>query len=150
MDVSLAEVARRLDSSGVPWCVFAGAAATAYGTGRPITDIDILLPGDAGERVAAYFPEAGVVRRPDSSVDEIHLPGYDILAGWSRIVLDDAMVARIRRGVIAGVAVPVIPVEDNILFKAMLGRGPELGKHDWEDVEGMLVHGPLPDWEYLR
>jgi hypothetical protein len=37
-----------------------------------------------------------------------------------------------------------------ILIKAMLGRGPEVGKHDWEDVEAMMAHLPTLDWEYLR
>jgi hypothetical protein len=34
--------------------------------------------------------------------------------------------------------VPVIPPEDNILLKALWGRGPEVGKHDWEDVREMM------------
>jgi len=48
------------------------------------------------------------------------------------------------------VAVPVIPPEDNILLKAIWQRGPEEGKHDWEDVEAMMAHLPALDWEYLR
>jgi hypothetical protein len=41
---TLAEVARRLDGAGITWAVFAGAAATAYGATRPLTDVDILVP----------------------------------------------------------------------------------------------------------
>lgn len=150
MDLTFEQIARRLDASGLRWCVCAGAAAAAYGTGRPITDIDILLPADAGEQAAALFPEAHVKRRADGSVEELQLPGCDIMPGWSLIDLDGAMAARVGRRDVAGVSVPVIPAEDNILFKAMLGRGADVGKHDWEDVQGMLAHGPALDWEYLR
>jgi hypothetical protein len=45
---------------------------------------------------------------------------------------------------------PVIPREDNILLKALLGRGPEQGKHDWADVEAMMAHAPSLDWNYIR
>ena len=45
---------------------------------------------------------------------------------------------------------PVIPPEGNVLLKALWGRGPEVGKHDWEDVQAMMAHLPALDWEYLR
>ena len=51
---------------------------------------------------------------------------------------------------IGGILVPVIPPEDNILLKAMWGRGAKEGKHDWEDVEAMIASVPSLDWEYLR
>jgi len=35
--------------------------------------------------------------------------------------------------------------ENNILLKAMWGRGPEVGKHDWEDVQAMMAHLPALD-----
>jgi hypothetical protein len=60
------------------------------------------------------------------------------------------MAARLTRYEIVGVSVPVIPPEDNILLKAMWGRGPEEGKHDWEDVRAMMAHLPTLDWDYLR
>jgi hypothetical protein len=144
------EVARRLDESGVAWAVFAGAAATAYGVVRSLTDIDILVPTVEGDRVATLFPEARVVYRRDGRADEIKMPGYDILAGLDVVDLDDQMAARLTRHEIAGVTVPVVSPEDNIFFKALLGRGPEVGKHDWEDVRAMLSHLPTLDWEYLR
>jgi hypothetical protein len=50
----------------------------------------------------------------------------------------------------ASVTIPVIPPEDNILLKAIWRRGPEQGKHDWEDVQAMLAHAPALDWDYLR
>jgi hypothetical protein len=148
--VTLAEIARRLDHAGITWAVFAGAAAAAYGATRPLTDVDILVPAAEGERLAALFPEAQVDRREDGSARGIQLPGFDILAGLTAMDLDIHMAARLQRHEIAGVMVPVIPPEDNILLKAIMGRGPEVGKHDWEDVGAMLDHLPSLDWEYLR
>jgi len=149
-NLSLAEVARRLDRAGVLWAVFAGAAATAYGATRPLTDVDILVPAAEADRVAPLFPEAQVERREDGSVRGLQFPGFDILAGLSLMDLDASMAERLTRREIASVRVPVIPPEDNILLKAVFGRGPEVGKHDWEDVEAMMTHLPALDWEYLR
>ena len=154
----LGQVARRLDRAGIPWAVFAGAAAAVYGSVRPLTDVDILIPAAEGERAAALFPEAKSERRDDGSVRTIQLPGFDLVpglalhkAGATYVVdLDAQMVARVQHHEIAGVVVPVIPPEDNVLLKAILGRGPEVGKHDWEDVQAMAAHLPALDWEYLR
>lgn len=148
--LSLEEVARRLDQAGVAWAVFAGAAATVYGSPRPLTDVDILIPAAEGDRAAALFPEAPAQQREDGSVWEIGLPGFDLLAGLLTVDLDAPMVARLTRHEIAGVTVPVIPPEDNILLKALWDRGPQEGKHDWEDVVAMMTHLPTLDWKYLR
>jgi hypothetical protein len=156
--LSLEEIARRLDRAGVVWAVFAGAAAAVYGATRPLTDVDILIPAAEGDRVAALFPEAQVKCGEDGSVRGIQLPGFDLVAGLIMrdadapytVDLDTQMEARLTRHEIAGVAVPVIPPEDNILLKAIWQRGPEEGKHDWEDVQAMMAHLPALDWEYLR
>ena len=146
-DRSLEEIARLLDENGIPWAVFAGAAAHAYGASRPLTDVDILVPRAEGDRVAALFPEARIVRHDEIQV--VVLPGFDIVAGLHNMDLDAEMAARRTRHEIAGVVVPVIPAEDNILLKGLMGRGPEEGKHDWEDVAAMMAHLPALDWAYL-
>ena len=156
--LTLGEVARRLDRAGIAWAVFAGAAAGVYGATRPLTDVDILVPAAEGERVADLFPEAQVKRRRDGAAQIVQLPGFDLVAGLATrhadatftMDMDDQMVARLRRHEIAGVIVPVIPPEDNILIKAIWRRGPEVGKHDWDDVQEMMAHLPELDWAYLR
>jgi len=146
----LERIAQHLDEAGIIWAVFAGAAAAAYGSPRPLTDVDILVPAAEGDRVAALLPEARVVkRREDGSTWVIEMPGCDILAGLTSIDMDERMAARLKRHEIAGVTVPVVPPEDNILLKALRGRGPEEGKHDWEDVQEMMAHVPDLDWDYL-
>jgi hypothetical protein len=148
--LSLEEIAHQLDRAGITWAVFAGAAAAVYGATCPVTDVDILIPASEGDRVATLFPEAHVTRQQDGSILGIQLPGFDILAGLITMDLDVQMAARLTRHEIAGVIVPVIPPEDNILLKAIWGRGPEQGKHDWEDVQAMMAHLPVLDWDYLH
>lgn len=148
--LSLAEVARRLEESGVTWAVFAGAAAVAYGVDRTITDVDILVPYSVGERLLELFPEGEIKRDEAGDLDGICLEGFDIIAGLRQVDLDDEMAARLTQGQVEGVPVPLIPVEDNIALKAMWGRGPEQGKHDWQDVEGMITAVDSLDWDYLR
>ena len=36
-----------------------------------------------------------------------------------------------------------------MLFKGLLGRGQEVGKHDWADVRAMIEHLQIVDWAYL-
>lgn len=163
-ELPLAEVARRLDRAGVTWAVFAGAAASVYGSERPRTDVDILVPMGEGTRVASLFPGAVVKRQENGRVRGIelptgsmNLPAVDIIAGLTMVEgdvaydvdLDEEMAARRTVHQIAGIEMPVIPAEDNILLKAVWGRGPEHGKHDWEDVRAMLAHVEV-DWVYLR
>jgi hypothetical protein len=156
--LSLGEVARRLDKAGVLWAVFAGAAAAVYGATRPLTDVDILIPLAEGDRVASLFPEAELKRQEDGAVRSIQLPGVDLVAGLTMfegdlaytVDLDEQMAARRTRHEIAVVVVPVIPPEDNLLLKAVWRRGPEVGKHDWEDVRAMMSHLPSLDWGYLH
>ena len=149
-NLSLEKVAQRLDGAKITWAVFAGAAAAAYGVTRPLTDTDILVPVALATQTAALFPQAQVKRREDGSVEWIKLPGFDIMPGLTNLNLDAEMAARLTQHRLSGVTVPIIPPEDNILLKALLGRGPEVGKHDWEDVEGMMAHLPSLDWDYLR
>jgi hypothetical protein len=156
--LSLEDLARRLDDAGITWAVFAGAAAAVYGSARPLTDIDILVRATDGENARSLFPTAQEKRREDGSLEAIHLPDVDLVAGlkWHdaggtyTLDLDSVMALRITHHEIAGIAMPIVPPEDNILLKALWGRGPEVGKHDWDDVEAMMAHLPTVDWEYLR
>jgi hypothetical protein len=149
VELSLDQVAQRLDGAGVPWVLFAGAAAKVYGADRPLTDIDILVPAAKESRLVALFPEARAHRHEDGALALI-LPGFDILAGLGVLDLDLAMQARVAHGQIEGVTLPVIPREDNILLKARLGRGADVGKHDWEDVAAMVSSADELDWDYLH
>jgi hypothetical protein len=156
--LAFAELASRLDGEGIVWAVFAGAAAAAYGATRALTDVDILVRASHGERLARLFPEATVARRKDGVVKAMGLPGFDLVTGlrWRddsgtyTLDLDARMETRLTRHEVSALKAPVIPPEDNILLKALWGRGPDVGKHDWEDVQAMMANLPNLNWEYLR
>ena len=146
---SLGEIAAKLEGAGIQWALFAGAAASAYGAERVITDLDILVPHGEAQRLLELLPEAELVSS-QPGLTHLALPEVDLLAGMGAVDLDAPMAARLTRHEIGRVRVPVIPREDNILLKATWGRGAEQGKHDWEDVEAMMAAAPSLDWQYLR
>ena len=145
----LGEIAAKLDGAGMPWVVFAGAAASVYGADRVVTDVDILVPARDGDRLMALFPDAELVFSQPGLL-HLEMPGVDLLVGLGTVNLDSRMATRVTRHELGGILVPVIPPEDNILLKATWGRGAEQGKHDWVDVEAMMATVPSLDWEYLR
>ncbi|MBN1668175.1 MAG: nucleotidyltransferase [Anaerolineales bacterium] len=152
-NLSISQVAQRLDQAAIPWGIFGSAAAVTYGLQRKPNDIDILIPVGMGAQAAAIFPEAQVECATWGAVNCLVLPGIEIIAGLSlycHFELDPEMLARIRTVTMNGAHVKVISLEDNLALKAMLGRGAELGKRDWEDVAQMLQHVDRVDWEYLR
>lgn len=149
MEMTFREVGDRLNAEGIPWALFAGAAAAAYGSTRPTTDIDILVPTAEVDRVAELFPEA-VVRCCEDEHVGVFLPGIDIIGGLALMDLDGPMLARLTYHDVSGFAAPVIPAEDNILLKAIWDRGPAEGKHDWEDVAAIVAHQRALDWDYLE
>jgi len=85
------------------------------------------------------------------------IEGVDVIAdleiktkeGNCRIFMDDEMIKRLQRRQLFGVKVPVIPVEDNIIFKAILQRGEAEGKHNEEDTLCMVANEKI-DLEYLE
>ena len=150
--LSLNIVAHTLNQADIKWAIFAGSAAIIYGADRPMRDIDILISSTDGARAAALFPGSMVCRRRDGSIEAIKLQDFDLIAGLSngyKLDVDNEMLLRLRRAEINGVFVPVISPEDNILIKASWGRGPEVGKHDWQDVKAMLSSNRKLDWDYL-
>jgi len=130
----LLAVKEKLNKAGVPWAIFAGAAAYCYGSRREITDIDILVKREDLEKAKV-------------TLQDIDAKGFDIIA-TPRFFLDEEMIRRTNWKKILEVTIPVTPVEDNIVFKAILQRGADQGKHDIEDIEFMIKNEHL-DLEYL-
>lgn len=106
-----------------------------------MTDIDILV-------MNADFRKAKTVLKD--------VEGFDVVAdlkiktnqGNCLFFMDDEMIERTQRKELFGITVPVIPVEDNIIFKAILQRGEAQGKHDTEDIRHMAK--VEMDLEYLE
>ncbi|HEY7356181.1 MAG TPA: hypothetical protein VH590_06930 [Ktedonobacterales bacterium] len=157
---ALRQGAERLETSGLPWCVMAGAAATCYGVTRPITDIDILICSQDTARVLALFPDGQP--QPNRHPGEYALDLGPLEIWWGTLYLkggervyafapDARLLQRVTRQQIAGVVVPIMPAEDVILFKAILQRGPEQHKHDLEDIQAMWERmGQRLDLAYMK
>ncbi len=132
----------RLAEADVRWVVFAGAAASCYGSNRKITDVDILVRSEDLDRARNVLG---------------NVEGFDVGAGSEiptpegncRFFLDDEMIERASWRRLFGVWVPIIAVEDNIVFKAIVQRGEDEGKHDVEDIRNMAANENV-DLKYLE
>jgi hypothetical protein len=139
----LLTIKRRLHQAGVEWIIFAGAAASCYGSKREITDIDLLVRCDDLEKAR-------------TALKDIDLKGFDVgcgaeirtAQGTCLFFLDDKMIQRASWRQLFDVVVPVMSVEDNIILKAILQRGEDKGKHDIEDIKSMIAHEKI-DSQYL-
>jgi predicted nucleotidyltransferase len=138
----LRKVSSRLEETGVHWAIFAGAAAHCYGSKRKVTDIDILVrDADLEKAKAAAMGIDGV----DVVADlKMNVDGETCL-----FFMDQEMEQKIRRRKLFDVEVPVVPVEDNVTFKAILQRTEKQGKHDTEDIQCMIKNEKI-DMEYLK
>jgi hypothetical protein len=140
----LAKLKSRLQETEVVWAIFAGAAAARYGSMREITDIDVLVRCEDLEKAGA-------------ALKDVDTEGFDIGCGADigtsegvcSFFLDDEMIARTNWKDILGVISPVMSAEDNIVFKAILQRGEDKGKHDLEDIRLMVAHEKI-DLVYLQ
>lgn len=133
-------VKNRLDKAGVRWAVFAGAAAYCYGSKRKVTDIDILVANVDFKRAEAVLRDIGDI----DVVADLKVNGETCL-----FFMDEEMEEKIRWRKLFDVDVPVISVEDNVIFKAILQRTEKEGKHDLEDIRFMVKNEKI-DAEYLE
>src|SRR3954447_18912833 len=152
---NLGVVQRLLDANQMKWAVCAGVAAHLYGDRRPIQDVDMVV-------MSGKLPD--VVKLLQQQQKAVQFDGLRIL--WRGIkvfddltvrrggsvypyVLDEAMIARLRRMSLLGAPVMVLAPEDVLLHKLLLGRGAEQGKHDMADAAGIVRRQQL-DQDYLR
>lgn len=61
----------------------------------------------------------------------------NVAGGVYSFFMNEGMVERIKLKPLLSVNVPVVPVEDNILFKAILQRREAENKFDVEDIRDM-------------
>lgn len=131
--LKLSTVKGMLAKAGVLWVVFAGAAAYCYGGKRKVTDVDILVKG-------ADLEKAKSVLKGIEDVDVVADLEIKTNQGTCFFLVDDEMIKRTKCKQLFGVSVPIIPVEDNVVFKAILQRGEARGKHDIEDIQHMVTN----------
>lgn len=138
----LSAVKDRLDETGIRWAVFAGAAAYCYGSKRKVTDIDILVKGVDWEKTKSVLKEI-------ESVDVVADLKINVYGETCLFFMDDEMEEKIQRRKLFDVEIPVIPVEDNVIFKTILQRTENKGKHDIKDIRRMIKNEKI-DLEYSK
>jgi len=139
----------KLDRMNIPWAIFAGAASQAYGSTREITDIDILVKRNDMKKIESTL---GIeFHNNQASLDSAHLVSEVSCTKHGRTMrfyMDEEMEKRLAHKPLRGVEVPIIPLEDNIILKAVLGRGLDQGKYDLQDITDMRKNAI--DHEYLK
>jgi hypothetical protein len=152
---NLGVVQRLLDANQMKWGVCAGVAAHLYGDRRPIQDVDVLvMPGKLPEVVkllqqqqkAVQFDGQRILWRGIKVFDDLTVRRGGTICPF---VLDQAMIARLRRMSLLGAPVMVLAPEDVLLHKLLLGRGADQGKCDLADAAGIVRRQQL-DQGYLR
>lgn len=151
---NLAVVQRLLTTNGMPWAVFGGAAAYLYGPRRPIQDVDLLVARGKLPTVVALLKADGkavqfdgqrILWRGIKLVDDLTVrQGGQI----HPLQLDQPMQQHVQKMSLLGAQVPVASPEDIIAHKLLLNRGAAEGKHDYEDVVGIIRRQTL-DHAYL-
>src|SRR5688572_26049446 len=152
---NLGVVQRLLDGQQMIWGICAGVAAHLYGDRRPIQDVDVLvMPGKLPDVVkllqqqqkAVQFDGQRILWRGIKVFDDLSVRRVGAVYPF---VLDEAMIARLRRMSLLGAPVMVLAPEDVLLHKLLLSRGAEQGKHDLADSAGIVRRQQL-DHDYLR
>lgn len=157
----LRRVTKILDSLAFPWAIYAGAAARVYGCERPVRDVDILVPGECKIAVSLTFHRTFgeqhldfhtcKVRAKTMKLEKIEIstdPRITLSKRTYYFRLDSLMAKRVRRVRLFSVKVPVVSVEDNIVFKLLLQRGFDDRKFDLQDAKVMLFKNRI-DLGYL-
>ena len=152
---NLGVVQRLLDTNHMKWGVCAGVAAHLYGDRRPIQDVDlVVMQGKLPDVVkllqqqqkAVQFDGQRILWRGIKIFDDLTVRRGSSVFPY---VLDEAMIARLRRMSLLGAPVMVLAPEDVLLHKLLLGRGVDQGKYDMADAAGIVRRQQL-DREYLR
>lgn len=132
----------RFEALGLEWCIYGGCAARLYGTSRLTEDIDVVVRA-GGESLEQLLPDwvrihPGAVALGDVEVSSSPL-FFGAHTGRARWTWDDDVSERLLVFGIGVTLVRVMGVEDFLVIKALQQRGPEVGKHDLEDIRAVLA-----------
>lgn len=158
----LLEVAQTLNNAKIPWVIGGSGCLFVFGNERVPDDVDIFLRNADHDRVDELFGiESFTYTSPLENVRNSNPFGDHALQCTSslritkgeRVVnfeVTGAMLSQAWRAEHNGVALFFMPPEDPLIIKALLDRGPEVGKHDRADIERFLEINPDINREYLQ
>lgn len=158
----LLEVAQTLNDAKIPWLIGGSGCLFVFGNERVPEDVDIFVRNEDHDKVDALFGiESFTYTSPLENVRNSNPFGDHALQCTShlkitkgdRVVnfeITSVMITKSWRAEHNGVALFFMPPEDPLLIKALLNRGPEVGKHDREDIAKFLQIRPNIDRVYLE
>lgn len=140
-----------LETSGLPYAVIGGIAASALSRPRLTHDIDIFVrPEDAQAALDALSRKGFETERTD---ERWLFKGWQdkmmvdiIFKSQGDIYFDDEMHRRARLIDYHGRKIPAVSPEDLIIIKCAVAN--EVGPHHWHDALAILSHASV-DWSYL-
>ena len=147
----LAEAIQVVETAGRPHAFMGGIASTALGRSRWTHDVDVLVrPKDARPLLGAFAAAGFETDETDPTwlyKATRHGVLVDVIFTSSGgIVLDDEMLARVRRRSFEGLRLNVLGPEDLLVIKAIVHR--EHRQRHWFDALALVEAGNL-DWPYL-
>lgn len=158
----LLEVAQKLNDAKIPWVIGGSGCLFVFGNERVPEDVDIFLRNVDHDRVDELFGiESFTYTSPLENVRNSNPFGDHALQCTSglritkgeRVInfeVTGAMLSQAWRAESNGVALFFMPPEDPLIIKALLDRGPEVGKHDRADIERFLEINPEINRVYLN
>lgn len=158
----LLEVAQTLNDAKIPWLIGGSGCLFVFGNERVPEDVDIFVRNADHDRVDELFEiESFTYTSPLENVRNSNPFGDHALQCTSHLRISKgdrvvnfevtgAMLSQAWRAEHNGVALFFMPPEDPLLIKALLNRGPEVGKHDRADIERFLEINPDIDKNYVR
>jgi hypothetical protein len=141
---ALAWIVGELERRGIPFALVGGIAANAYGTTRPLNDIDIDVPADCLPTLAqelevykSFGPEHFVSECFDCDLLGFSYKGQEIeLSGAETMRIKDAStgawllwptaLSAVETRVVFGLAVPVMARRHLVAYKKLAGRDTDL------------------------
>jgi hypothetical protein len=137
-------IVEHLEHRSIPFALVGGLAANAYGTTRPLNDIDIDLPvsflpvlAEELETFKTFGPERSVSECFECDLLGFAFKGQEIeLSGAETFRIKDVStgewlswptdLSAIQRRIVLGVSVPVIGRKELIAYKCLAGRDTDL------------------------
>jgi hypothetical protein len=147
----LGEAIEVAEGTGLPHAFMGGIASTALGRPRWTHDIDLCVRPEHARPMLRAFADAGYDTE-ETDQTWLYKATKDgvlvdvIFESTGGIVLDDEMLARVRRGSFRHLRLNVLGPEDLLVIKAIVHR--EHRQRHWFDALALVETGEL-DWPYL-
>lgn len=158
----LRSTVEKLNAAKIPFAIGGSGCLFLLGNERQPDDVDIYLRNEDHDAVdqlfgiTSFIYESPLEHVRNSNVDgdhSIQLTSHLTITAEGKsydLFLTPDVLNACLQSTYDGLEVFLYPPEDVLLIKALLQRGPEVGKHDIEDIEAFRQHYLQLRVDYLR